>query len=260
MSDGEDRTTMGERYASACDSSDLKMRAGGGDVDVIIAAGLIDDSLATSLYRLTVEYDAQRAPIDEARRWLADRTAFANTLREEARKEMAREDHRPGRYAALMDEADTVQADALRALKTEFLLAQSSMRTFSEARNLVRDFAAELAKRKHAHLQSGQVAHLAYRVLEVFLEPNCPHCDARGFNGGGRHEQTGPMLVCKPCRGTGTRRVDLGRDQAERLFAGALMMALDAQMYEVQRAIGRNRRLVDEAKGMLERAMGMSGR
>ena len=74
------------------------------------------------------------------------------------------------------------------------------------------------------------------------------------FNGGGRHEHSGPQVICRPCKGSGHRRDEIGRDDVERSFAGHLLMEMDAAMYEVQRAIGRNARAVDEAKVLIEAA------
>lgn len=246
----------GERYASATVTSDLRMRESGGDVDVIVAAGLVQDGLATALYRLSVEYDAQRAPIDAARRWVGERMSYANALRELAKRE---QEKGPSRARLMFEAADEAQTCALASLKTEFMLALSAMATLREARERLGAFAYALAAHRRVNLTAEVVAQLAGRTLDAFLEPNCHHCDGRGFSGGGRHEQTGPQLICKPCRGTGTRRVDIGRDAAERRFASHLMMSMDAQMYEVQRAIGRNRRLVTGAKELIARAQAGSG-
>ena len=248
----------GERYSAAIASSDLKLRETGGDLDYIIAAGLVPDGLATALYRLTVEYDAQRAPIEAAQRWVAQRVAFANSLREEARQEAAKpeETQERGRVLALTAAFEEVQRTALAALHTEIILALSAMTTRRDARARLIAFALELAQRSRFNLSAAAVTLLAARILDVFLEPHCAHCDGRGFSGGGRHEHSGPQMICKPCRGTGTRRVDIGRDHAERRFAGHLLMSMDALMYEVQRAIGRNRRLVTVAKERIAQAQG----
>lgn len=251
MSDDDKRPTHGERYASACDSSDLRMRPGGGDVDYLIAAGLVEDGLATSLYRLTTEYDAQRGPIDEARRWLANRVDYANGLRNEAKREGSLPDSNPERVAALLDEAETAQRVAHAAMRTEFLMALASMKTLAAAKERLREFATEQARRKRVDLTLGAIAHLSWRVLDVFLEPKCSHCTGRGFVGGGRHEHSGPQRLCTHCRATGSRREAIGQNHAERLFAGHLIMSMDASMYDVQQAIGRNRRLVDAANGLM---------
>jgi hypothetical protein len=251
----DDRPTIGERYASATESSDLRMRVEGGDVDVIIAAGLVPDGLATALYRLTVEYDAQRGPIDEARRWVAARTAQAALLRQEAEREASKATLDPEKVELLVAAAERMKRDAVAALRTEFLMALSAMKTLREARDRLWDFALDLAERKRMRLEGDALGHLTGRTLDAFLDPNCPHCDGRGSTGGGRHEHSGPPILCKPCRGLGSRRVDIGRTHAERLFAGALAMAMDASMYEVQRKIGRNRRKVTAAKELIAQAL-----
>jgi hypothetical protein len=134
-------------------------------------------------------------------------------------------------------------------------MALSAMKTLREARDRLWDFALDLAERKRMRLEGDALGHLTGRTLDAFLDPNCPHCDGRGSTGGGRHEHSGPPILCKPCRGLGSRRVDIGRTHAERLFAGALAMAMDASMYEVQRKIGRNRRKVTAAKELIAQAL-----
>lgn len=245
----------GERYASATESKDLRMRDVSGDLEVIIAAGLVSDGLATALYRLTVEYDAQRTPVDAARRWVAVRTQHANMLRDLAKLEESMHPPAMGRALALIASAERIKRESLAALRTEFLIALSSMRTLREARDRLWEFALDLADRRRFYLEGDAIEHLTGRTLEAFLDPNCQHCDGRGSQGGGRHEFSGPLMICKPCKGLGSRRVDLGRTQAERLFAGALLMSMDARMYEVQRTIGRNRRIVADAKEWVARSL-----
>ena len=71
------------------------------------------------------------------------------------------------------------------------------------------------------------VNHITGRCLDVFLSPTCPACEGRGFNGGGRHEQTGAPVLCVPCKGTGRRDQAIGRNAAEREFARHMLALMD---------------------------------
>src|SRR5689334_7204964 len=117
--------------------------------------------------------------------------------------------------------AERTKDGALLTLRTEFVLALAAMKTLREARARLWLFAHELAVRRRFGLDDEAIAALTSRTIDAFLDPKCPHCDGRGSLGGGRHEFSGPMLLCKPCRGLGNRRVDIGRNQAERQFPGA---------------------------------------
>lgn len=74
MTEIEERPTVGERYSSAVESSNLKVNPERrGDADYMIAAGMLGDRLGALLLRLRVEFDAVRmdlrlkkgtAPID----------------------------------------------------------------------------------------------------------------------------------------------------------------------------------------------------
>jgi hypothetical protein len=57
----DERPTTGERYSTATESSDLKVREGRCDVDYLIAAGWSGDELGASLYRLRGEFDSAKA-------------------------------------------------------------------------------------------------------------------------------------------------------------------------------------------------------
>jgi hypothetical protein len=94
------------------------------------------------------------------------------------------------RVVALNEAADEAQRSALASLRTEFVLALSAMTTLREARERLSVFALELARRRRVKFDETAVAYLAGRVLNVFLEPNCPLCDGRGFTKRGRHEHT----------------------------------------------------------------------
>lgn len=55
--------TLAERYSAATVSSHLRAQEGRGDVDYLIAAGWMQDTLGALMYRLRGEYDAARASV-----------------------------------------------------------------------------------------------------------------------------------------------------------------------------------------------------
>ena len=52
------RPNIAERYSNSVVTSHLEVKPTPGDVDLLIAAGWVADSLGTSLYRLRVEFEA----------------------------------------------------------------------------------------------------------------------------------------------------------------------------------------------------------
>ncbi len=140
MSNVEDLPpTIGERYSSACESTNLKLSERRGDVDMIIAAALLPDGLACTLYRLQVEFDSLRDPLDEARRWAAKQHEMAAELRKQASRELL------GRAAEVMSahdafasakregelrkEAEQLSAAAVASIRTEFVIALDRLGT-----------------------------------------------------------------------------------------------------------------------------------
>lgn len=99
------------------------------------------------------------------------------------------------------------------------------------------------------------VALLTGRTLVAFLNPACPHCEGRGFNGGGRHEQSGPQVLCRACRNTGLQRHSIGRGDAEATFVDGLLSHMTTQMENAANGIHRNRDTVDAAKAAIQEAL-----
>lgn len=254
----DERPTIGERYTSATESSNLRLGAKRSDVDVIIAAGLVPDGFGLTLYRLMAEFDAVRGPVDAAKRWVTSQMTLAAYLRGEATREAARDKPDEWRVLDLTRNAKQVQEAAVASLRTEFLLALTIMRTLREAKYAVGGFAIDLAHRRRFNLDDEQVLRVAGRALEVLLDPLCHFCQGRGYNGGGRHEQTGPQSFCRPCRNSGHRRDAIGKDDSERLFASQLLMQMDAELSAVQSSIKREMWRLDEAKRMIAEQTGVA--
>jgi hypothetical protein len=190
----DDRPTIGERYSSATESSNLKVSTERrGDVDVIIAAGWCSETLGASLARLRTEFDSVRAGL----RGVGGGSA------------------------------------------TDKVLALLELKTLRSTKEALGDLALTQATRVRFARADAEVLKVAGRVLDAFLDPNCPRCDGRGFSGGGRHEQSGPQVLCRPCGGTGKRRGQMGRDDEERRFAGGLLSDIEQKAALFEQQMGR---------------------
>ncbi len=231
--------TTGERYSSAVESSNLRLGERRGDADYIIAAGLVHNGMASALYRLQVEYDSVRAEHQAAEKAMRDSEAYAK-----------RQEHKSAQHAAEILKA------AEGAALTSHVLILSQLQSLREAKAMFGQYAV-VAATKRCFMQPDRVVMaLAGRVLDVFLNPRCRHCEGRGFTGGGRHEHTGPEIFCRPCRGSGQRRDLVGETQDERNFAGHLQMLVDALMFDVQKQIRTGLNRVEQAKLAITEAGG----
>ena len=124
-------------------------------------------------------------------------------------------------------EFDTVRGEVRRGAlnQTERFLVLSQLKTLREARDAFGAFAIVMAT-KAAFMQDDAAAlAIAGRVLDVWLDQLCHHCDGRGFTGGshrGEHQ-----TLCRPCRGSGHRRDWIGKTAEERQFASRLLAELE---------------------------------
>ena len=190
MSTVEDRPTTGERYSSAMESSNLRATAEKrGDVDLMIAAGWVPDTLGASLYRLAVEFDLVRMDL---------------------------------RHGKAMNQ-------------TERLLVLSQMKSLRSTREELGAWACIEATKQRFMQPDADVRLIVGRVLDIHLDPTCHHCEGRGFTGGGRHEHSGPQVICRACRGTGNRRANLGRTAAEIEFGAHLLAGMAEKMAIVEK-------------------------
>lgn len=242
MTTTDERQTIGERYSAATESSHLKLGERRGDIDLIIAAGLVPDGLASTLFRLQVEYDGVRAEHISAETRM-------RSLEKMAPNEVGEHDE-TGETAA--ERTAKILQQAEREALTAHVLILSQLTSLRDAKQLFGAFASVEATRRRFMKPDRDVAIIAGRVLEVFLAPNCRHCHGRGFNGGATRDE--PTIPCRPCRGSGHRRDSIGKDDAERRFAGHLLMTIDARMFEVQKSIRANMNQVEAAKVAISEA------
>lgn len=81
MTHDETRPTIGERYSTACVSSDLRLREVRSDVDYLIAAGLSSSEFGATLFRLRSEFDTVKAQIrGQGAKALIDRVLILSAL------------------------------------------------------------------------------------------------------------------------------------------------------------------------------------
>lgn len=235
----DDRPTIGERYSSATQTSHLW----GWDADLLIAAGLTGDDLPSVLYRLLVEYDRVRADhraaeltlrirLAEAARQTDDRPAPPNT------------EPMPSALTGAQKAAAIMELASGSAL-TEHRLILFRLRSLRKAKDMFSGFAIDLAEQNRFMQPSHIAVTVSRRVLDVWLRPNCGHCDGRGFNGSVRRGEI--QVLCRPCRGSGHRRDSIGENDAERGFASLLLMEINAMLYEAQRDFRTNLLAVSQA-------------
>ena len=219
--------TLGERYSGAIESANLLMREGRGDVDLIIAAGIAEDRMASALFRLMVEYSNVRA----------DHVAAESRMRNQERE--AREQEDEGKASLIREEAE-------RAALTAHVMILAHLRTLREAKERLGKFAIAFATRKRFMRPDEVVIAITGRVLDVLIAPTCQKCGGPGVTGSARRGEV--VQECRPCKGSGSRRESIGQSDAERLFARDLFGAIDVAMSKAQRAIGMQLAAVTLAK------------
>lgn len=180
-----DPITMEELYARALTSSHLESRPYRSAVDILIASGWCREGLGTMLYRLRVEFDQAKCDISRA--------------------------------AKASRDADWTE------LLQELGLIRMKIPHYGQALEAVRNHAIRQSRRHASRMRMNDVAavgEIAGNALANWLDPLCPHCDGRGFNGG----VGAPIEVCRSCHGSGRRAyrlhpTDKGEDFGRKLMA-----------------------------------------
>lgn len=270
MTTTDERPTIAERYSGAIESSNLKLSHRRGDVDLVIAAALggavaADASpaerekakaaiLGSALYRLQVCYDAVRA----------DHRAAELLMRRQEEGARHQTDDKPappnlGATPATLT-AKQKMAAALKvaegAALTAHVLILSQLPGLDTTKELFGAFAVIQATKRRLMRNDREVGQIAGRVLDVFLRPQCGHCDGRGFNGATHRGEK--QILCRPCRGSGHRRDAVGKDDAERGFAGHLLMAIDQMLHQAQKDMSSNVHAVADAKHWIAEQSGVA--
>ena len=77
-----------------------------------------------------------------------------------------------------------------------------------------------------------EAAQVTMRVLDAWLDPTCPGCEGRGFNGGTHRGER--EMTCRACRGTRLRRTSIARNGMQRLLADKVHFAMSEAMFTTE--------------------------
>lgn len=227
----DDRVSIGERYTSATESSNLRVVSHRrGDVDYLIALAWAPDTLGGLMFRLMHEFDGVRrqhqADIDAVR----NGSVAAARLKIAAVAERAMEQFGPTLANKYDELSEAAKNETLHSAVSARAFIMAQLKSLDGARRKFWMFAKAEADRRREMISSADLQKLVGRVLDAWMDPLCPLCSGRGFNGGGRHEETGPQIICKPCRGTGGREHNVGRTEQEVAFAAHLLARISEQI------------------------------
>lgn len=224
----EDRPTIAEQYAKATGTSDLSTgRAEGGRVaiDYLGAAAWAGNDVGRVLFHLRREYEEVRAEHQAAERMLREREQVAAKLRRSRSSKLDEQARR-------IEEAAKADAVAARAL----ILVR--LKSLPEAKELLKGWAISLATKRRFMKPDKVVIQLVGRVLGAWLDELCQSCGGTGLRGGYSGEA---QTICRACGGTGKRAHSIGKDDAERQFAGLLLCEMDRAVADF--SSGMRRRL-----------------
>ncbi|AKJ28804.1 hypothetical protein [Caldimonas brevitalea] len=216
-----DAPTTAERYTRAMNSSHLEVEDKPGDVDKLIAAGWIREGLATSLYRLRAEFDQAGGDVRRVERTY-------KVMQQEIDRECLGMALGPTRARQLAEELE-------RQVVTDRALILIELKTLASTKHALGCYARQAAGRQGLQSTAAEINALTGKVLDIFLDPNCPHCEGRGFNGGYR----APRVWCTKCDRSGKRPVRFGKDIEEQLFARWLLADLDRKLSNVDSLMRR---------------------
>ena len=189
-------STTEERYARAIRSSHLEVKEEArGDVDTIIAAGMAE-TLGVLLSRLRAEWDAQAG---EALQYERAAKGFNRMADEQASLARRSTGDEKTKHVA---EAERLREEGRRELITGRAMVLMNLTSLGQAKGAIFNFAYRSAPRRGVSGDDPELFALCGKVLDVWLDRRCHHCEGRGFNGGYRKEQ----ITCGHCRGTGHRR------------------------------------------------------
>lgn len=192
MTAEEERPSIAERYVACATSSHLKVEGGPCDADMLIAAGRIS---AAGIDPLGLLLWRLRGEFDAVRA----------ELRPEGELNI-----------------------------TERFLVLAELRSLHPAKQRLWETVSEWLRTSwlggdEMPMLRDEAMAVTGRVLDAWLDPNCPTCEGRGFSGGThRGEQ---RLRCRGCSGTGLRRTSIARDGRQRLLADRLQFHIDGLLF-----------------------------
>lgn len=257
MTDLEDRPSVAELYGVAATSGCMP--------NIVLAAGLQRCHFGSLLLRLKAEYDGVRSSLERAgqirRRGIEAgrelRTKAARLLIRAEAAEFGREQFER-EAAALLAEAEVVEKHRtpheIVSARAFILLELTSL---NDAKREIGILAVRMSIKRR--VRADVAMRLAGRVLDVFLDDICHHCDGTGLMGSGyRGERAGQ---CDKCKGTAHRRDILGNHLSETMLAADILAELQRQTSEAARRIGQalandNAPLSSEINGELRTRLG----
>lgn len=226
MTNTEERPSIGEKYTSATNSSNLRVTERRGDADMLAAAAWLEDVLGALLFRLRSEFESARGGIDNAERYAETLHGAYSDLLKEAR---AARLHRKMAVAdKLQAQADELKNQMKAVIVTERALALSRLKTLPEVKRALFRFADQQATRQRFMEPSRSIALLVGQVIDVYLSPNCPVCSGRGFTGGAHKGDK--QQICRPCHGTGHRKDAIGKSPGQTMFGRYLLAEMDRML------------------------------
>lgn len=135
----------------------------------------------------------------------------------------------------LRQEFDTVRAEVRPEGElniTERLLVLSQLRSLHATKQRLWTQVRAWRREDPLPMTANEAMEVTGRVLDAWLDPNCPTCDGRGFLGGThRGEQ---RLKCRACQGTGLRRTGIARDGRQRLLADRIQAHIGEQLFATE--------------------------
>jgi hypothetical protein len=222
-----DRPGQEERYGQAIGSKHLKVEVDRRcDVDMLVCAGWVQETLATELLRLRQEFDAARGDLQQANHNAASVWKVAHKLQSEGRKitppgpahDAIREQRLKAATAAVQ-----MLKDAERQALTARALILVQLKSLHATKNKLGAYSIALATKLRFMKPDLDVLTLAGRALDFWLDPACPSCDGRGFHGG----VGTPIELCPDCHGSAKRVVNFGGTDADQVFGKRLLAEMD---------------------------------
>lgn len=232
-----DRPSTQERYGRALNSTHLEIHPERtGAVDFLVAAGWCQETLGTLLYRVMTEFDAVRGESLHSSEAMRKAQRQAAELRHLIAREPA--DDEPDFRESMAELRDELLAEAHRAARSDRALLLNRLQSLRPAVIALAAYAIGQATRQRFMRPDDDVLALCAGVMDLWLDPICPACEGRGFNGG----HLKPRVMCTACAGSRLRMVRLGfdaRDKEGHEFGRYLLARMDAKTEKVGRDIAR---------------------
>lgn len=242
------RPNVEERYSAAIESSDLQVLPTRCSVDYLVAAGWCHEGLGTALVRLRTEYDAARGEMRLAESNATSGARRSATLvRAAALVERKAADEADSKKAGRMVEsaaatrrnADEIRRETERAALTARALIMVQLGNLTPTANAVYAFAVGLGARV-GFTNAKALREIAPRALQLWLDPDCPHCNGLGHRGGALEV----LRWCHECDKTGKRIYGkrpfrMHRSDSGHEFGRRLLSELDAKCQHINDAMKR---------------------